>query len=171
MATPRETLPEDYRIVIAEIEGRYYPLFVEKREEDGTVRLGYSPNLDWRAEAQHGVPPALGPRHMEGKISFRTYRAAFDFCHRMNEGYGLPCDWNELTAQTELYPERNAWYRDEIVALVNVRPLVETSSSSAYGSVFPRGGAHCFVTAPTIDEAWVRLYASVCEYIARKQSA
>ncbi len=173
----RETLPEAYGVVIAEIERRYYPLRIEKRNEDGSVWLGCGSHAYWETEAEHGIPYALGPRHTQGVVSFQRYRDALEFCHRKQEGYRLWYQWDALAAHTELYPERNAWYRDEIVTMTSGTfpwdrlPQVETSGTSiVYGSVFLKG-THCFVSAPTIDDAWERLYECVCEHVAQKQIA
>ncbi|MBA2680537.1 MAG: hypothetical protein H0U76_19345 [Ktedonobacteraceae bacterium] len=173
----RETVPQSYSVVIAEIEGRYYPLRIENRNEDGSISLGCSSHFYWEVEAGSGIPYALGPQHTRGIVSLKRYRDALDFCYRKQEGYSLWYQWEVLKARTELYPERNAWYRDEIVTMTGGRlpggrlPQVEASGTyTVYGSVFLKG-THCFVSAPTIDDAWERLYECVCDHIAQKQIA
>lgn len=165
-----ETVPPEYGVTLAEIEGQYYLLYVDKRNEQGMIEVTRLSPLYWQTEVFHGIPLAQGSHPTQGTISFRTRRAALDFCHRRNENYGLRYQWEKLATQTELYPERNTWYQEEILRLAGDMPIVKAAGSDVYGSVF-RCGVHCFISAPTIDEAWERLYERACEYIAQKQIA
>ncbi len=165
-----ETLPPEYGVTIAEIEGQYYPIHVDKRDEQGMIEMMRLSSLYWETEASHGIPLAQGSQPTQGTISFRTHRATLDFCHRRRENHGLWYQWEKLATWTELYPERNAWYQEEILRLAGDIPTIEPAGSIVYGSVF-RCGVHCFISTSTIDEAWERLYERVCEHVAQKQTA
>jgi hypothetical protein len=126
--------------------------------------------LHWSVESLFGIPFALGSQPTTGYVSFRTYAQAFNFCHRRQEGFSLWSAWEKLAAQSELYPERNVWYREEIQRHTGEPIVCDCTGWTVYCSVFLPDGTYCFVRAATLDEAIERLYQEV-EAATRKEPA
>ncbi|HVB20584.1 MAG TPA: hypothetical protein VNG51_01380 [Ktedonobacteraceae bacterium] len=164
MPRPRTRLPAG--LGITEADGRFYPVY----EDDDRPRTRFS----W--DISHTIPFAVGPRRERGSISFATRREAVWFCRRHDEdSYLLAVTCPTLLAASELYPERNAWYREEITRLVS------TTEHIAPDEVFIHFYSSCLYTtawlvnvhqqgylalqkvrAATVDELWERLYTAVC---------
>ncbi len=155
-----ELLPADYHMAVIELEGRYYPVRTERETDTGMLRLGTFPHFSWEVEAAYGTPYALGREPTHGVISFRDEQNAIDYCHRSWDNLRQRVRWKKLAAQTEVYPERNAWYREQIALLCREEPRLNVESD-ARASVFFRGGSLCMVWAATVDEAWEQLYTQV----------
>jgi hypothetical protein len=62
------------------------------------------------------IPPALDSFHERGQ-GYDCREEALAACHAWREEVELNEDWRGLAARTELYPERTAWYLDEIIQL------------------------------------------------------
>ena len=62
------------------------------------------------------IPPALAPFHDPAQ-GYDSREEAIEACRAWREAAELPDEWRGLAARTELYPERNAWYLDEIARL------------------------------------------------------
>ncbi len=166
-----ETLPADYHMAIIELEGRYYPVITERDKESGQLRLDGSPHLHWEGEYAYGIPYALGPQPTRGAISFATYQRAIDFCHRYREEFHVLWHWQQQAAQTELYPERGAWYREAFKQLCGTTPNFDVVADKAYASIFLRSGTYCRVLATTMDEAREKLYTQVEEMLYEQWAA
>jgi hypothetical protein len=162
---PHNPLPAAWRLVIAEMNGRFYPLNTGKPQEDGTITLDTCSHLLWSMENQRGIPYALGPQPTQGVISFRTYAQAYAFCERYQEHFTLWSDWQRLAAGCELYPERNVWYREQIKTLGGYLLHCEALCGFVYCCVFLPNEIYWYVTAPTIDEAIAQLYQQVYDRV------
>lgn len=106
-----EPVSEGYAVI--ELEGREYPVRTKREKGSGLLQVESFLHLRWEVEVLTGIPYAGEPQPPRGVISFRTHRLAIMICHRDVER----CQWQLLSAQVELSPERNAWYCDELVAL------------------------------------------------------
>jgi len=62
------------------------------------------------------IPPALGQVDEPGQ-GYGSREEAIAAYRAWLEAARLPMHWRELAARTEVYPERNAWYLDEIARL------------------------------------------------------
>jgi hypothetical protein len=79
----------------------------------------------------------------------------------------LTKSWQELAAHTELYPERNAWYLDEIAHLVGDNTQCFHYGLRVQAAIYARcqNGLVCLaVTGDTPDEAIEALYQRVYEW-------
>lgn len=77
---------------------------------------------------------------------------------------GVHVRWRALAANTEVYPERNAWYLEEIVHLAGAIPMVGIGVADAYADVIVRyrGGSYVLEAAgASLDEAIEALYQRV----------
>jgi hypothetical protein len=164
----REILPVSYHMAVAEINGRFYPVSLAS-DEQGELVLDSHPRYLWEVEDEFGIPPAIGPRHTTGVVSFPTYVAALHFCHCRYERFSLIIHLDYAVATYEVYPERNAWYADEIQTLAGMRPYVSSIGTRAYVSVFLRDGDYCRVYGNTIDDGLVNLYERLCVLTQEKE--
>jgi len=60
------------------------------------------------------IPPALDLEASEG---YEVREEAIAACWAWWEATLLPLEWQALASRTEVYPERNAWYLEEITQL------------------------------------------------------
>ncbi|GCE26405.1 hypothetical protein KDA_18890 [Dictyobacter alpinus] len=164
----REILPHDYHMTIAEINQRFYP--IHRFTTDDHQELDGLLGLFWSNEDSYGIPMAVGPRHTTGLVSFPTYAAAINYCHRRWEDDELLYDWKKNAARCELYPERNVWYTQELQQLTGNTPLWFLSLSEVHAWVALYDGTVYSVDAGTIDEAMCQLYEEVAERIALAQT-
>lgn len=175
MKKQEELLPDNYHLVVAEINGRFYPLRTETRKNEKRfgqdIQLGPSPQMHWEDILDWFDPYALGEQPTHGVISFRTRREALDFCHRYQETFDLRWQWQKLATKSEIYPERNAWYQEEIAqhstwGPPNISPSVSTVYASVYlHSENPLSSFHCAIWGDDIDDAYVRLYEAMCQHL------
>jgi len=71
-----------------------------------------------------GIPPALGLVDEPGQ-GYSSREEAIAAYRAWLEAAGMPGHWRELAARTEVYPERNTWYLDEIARLTgDATPLL-----------------------------------------------
>lgn len=177
-----ETLPDNYGMTIAEINGRFYPLRTEWEKDverfGQDVQLSFHPQMHWEDILDRSIPYAQGRQPTHGVISFRTRREALDFCHRYHEQFSVLRECRELVAQSELYPERNAWYQVEMARYITWGPRINPSGTTIHASVFLhrmyRGSNesdYCSVMATDIDDAYEKLYEAVCQRLLLVQSA
>jgi len=167
---PNHALPPHYGVAQL-ASGRFYPLYVSG-EEPGEPEL--SPSFYCLRWEDQRIPFALGPLRREGVVSFAQRTQALQYCQREKEAFDLLWQWQQRACQAELYPERNAWYRDEIERLAHSgncslflsRETVDCHcvGDEVYASIW----VHLAKTyqairakAPTIDEALVALYEQV----------
>jgi len=80
------------------------------------------------------------------------------------EAAGLPARWRALAAHTEVYPERNAWYLEEILHLAGAIPMIGTGVADAYAVIIVRSRGSSYVldaAGASPDEAIEALYQRV----------
>ncbi|GCE18677.1 hypothetical protein [Dictyobacter kobayashii] len=160
MRKQREILPSDYHVTIAEIERRFYPLHIST-SEDGRQIERFSPYY-WSFEDSYSIPYALGPRHTTGLVSFPTYADAVTFCHREREEVDVLLECRKKAARCEVYPERNAWYGQEIEHLTGNAPFHYSTLFEEHAMVTDTYGTIYSLEALTLDEAMCQLYERVC---------
>ena len=116
------------------------------------------------------IPPALDSLNEPGQ-GYNCREAAVEAYRAWREAAELPLYWRGLAARTELYPERNAWYLDEIVQLAGDDIPRFRCGISVYAVVLAAGIENIEIidaTANTPDEAIETLYQRVYEW-SRKQ--
>jgi hypothetical protein len=96
--------------LIETAEGRWFPALTPLTDTPHWVTI-----LDTGADF---IPPALepGPPHNPEK-GYSSRKKALEACNMWNEDVTLPVRWDILAALIEVYPERNAWYLDEIAQM------------------------------------------------------
>jgi hypothetical protein len=122
--------------------------------------------------------PPLIPRALDSFLDpesgYDCREEAIEACHAWREEVELTEDWRGLAARTELYPERTAWYLDEIIQLAggDNTPLLHCGIS-VQAMVLARDDDRIEVitaSGDTPDEAIETLYQRVYEW-SRKQQA
>jgi hypothetical protein len=111
-----DALLEGMELVETE-DGLWFPVFAQLSEEtpQGVFLLTGTTTY---------IPPALEPVHESGQGYGSREEAIAAYCAWV-EAEGLPVYWRKLAAHTEVYPERNAWYLDEITQLTgDTTPLL-----------------------------------------------
>ena len=88
-------------------DGKWFPAFDFLSEIPHRIDVMEGPPL---------IPPALDTFH-DPTTGYGCREEAIEACHAWHEEVELTEYWRGLAAHTELYPERNAWYLDEIVQL------------------------------------------------------
>jgi len=160
-------------------DGRYAPGTVPGRPGESAALVCL---LRWSGEI---VPQALdsGAAAGDDLIAFATYDEALCWCERRCENAWILLDWLTHAVQTEVYPERNVWFRDEIerrlrevgyswpadadgpfdlsATHVDIRAWLNAGSL-----LLPALSLH--IEASHLDEMWEALYAAVEATIARK---
>ena len=158
-------------------DGRYAPGTVPGSPGESAALVCL---LRWSGEI---VPQALdGGQDGTDLIAFATYDEALCWCERRCENAWILLDLLTHAVQTQVYPERNVWFRDEIER--RLREVGYSWPADADGpfdlSATPvdirawldAGSLHLpalslHVEAPTIDEMWEALYAAVEAAIGR----
>jgi hypothetical protein len=118
------------------------------------------------------IPPALDSLH-DPEPGHDYREEAIEACRSWCEAVELTEYWRGLTASIELYPERNAWYLDEITQLAGGDTPRLHFGISVQAMVLARGDDRIEVIAAsgdTPDEAIETLYQRVYEW-SRKQQA
>lgn len=115
------------------------------------------------------IPPAvdLPANPCQG---YESREAALEACCAWHEAAAAPVQWAQLAAQAEVYPERNAWYLEEIAHLTGEGVPLFSSGYDVLAAVLAEQG-ECStiitVTCATPDEAiealYQRVYAWSCE--------
>lgn len=109
------------------------------------------------------IPPALEPCHDPEK-GYGSREEALEVCHTWGEAVALPVQWEKLAAHTEMYPERNAWYLDEIFHLSGDLPRLARIGEFTIAQVIVEhdGDLKAISTVePSPDEAIEQLYQKV----------
>jgi type II secretory pathway pseudopilin PulG len=132
------------------------------------------------------------PRHHtsdeRAMLAFATYDEALWWCRRRDETIHVLCEIESLAVQSECYPERNAWYRDEIERLLTDAGYTWSASDPA-GPFFltactdsidawivtemPTAGAsacHIQIEASNFDAMWEDLYGAVAKRVRKEPS-
>ncbi len=132
------TLPKGMALVET-FDGRWFPAFTPDTKKPYWV-------LSLEDAATTIIPPALDPL-IDPYQGYDCREEAFGAYHAWHEAAVLPVHWQVLATHTEVYPERNAWYLDEITHLTgNYTPLLACGTD---------------VYAAVIDEALEALYQRV----------
>nr|HET6902326.1 hypothetical protein [Ktedonobacteraceae bacterium] len=167
---PNHALPSHYGVAQL-ASGRFYPLYVSG-EEPGELEL--SPSFSCLHWGDQRIPFALGSTPREGVVSFEQHTHAIQYCQRNEEEFALLWQWQQYACQAELYPERNAWYRDEIERLAHAGDCPLLLSRETVDCLCIGTEVHAYIwvhlagsyqairaKAPTLDEALVALYEQV----------
>ena len=113
------------------------------------------------------IPPARDSLHVSGQ-GYVCREEAIEACRSWYEAVALAEYWRGLAARTELYPERNAWYLDEIEHLAGGVDTVQVHCGvSVQAMVLVRDYDHSEVitaTGDTPDEAIETLYQRVYDW-------
>jgi hypothetical protein len=112
------------------------------------------------------IPPALDAFH-EGTTGYDFQEDALAACYGWYETVELTLMWQELAAGTELYPERTAWYLDEIAHLAQDSTPRFNYGHCVQAVVYARGKnglERLAATGDTPDEAIEALYQYVYEW-------
>ena len=113
------------------------------------------------------IQPARDSLH-ECVPGYTCREEAIEACYAWNETCELTQDWRWLAALTEVYPERNAWYLDEIVRLAGGDDTTHLQYGiSVQAMVLARGIDSIEVitaTGDTPDEAIETLYQRVYQW-------
>ncbi len=99
--------------------------------------------------------------------------AAIEAYHPWQEAATLPTQWRVLAAQTEIYPERNVWYLEEIARLAGDERLLFSFEAEEYAVVLAAcNGKHEVIaaTGSTPDEIIEALYQRVYEWACKQQT-
>jgi hypothetical protein len=146
--------------LIETAEGRWYPAIAPLTNTPHWVTV-----LD---EGARFVPPAREPAsRTDPQKGYGSRKKALEACHRWNEDVTLPVQWDILAAHTEVYPERNVWYLDEIAQLTGGANALVTCGVDATALVIVELHPAVRVIAGVgggPDEAIERLYEKVYEW-------
>lgn len=150
----KDALPEGM-VLVETADGRWFPAFAPLSETyDWVYILKGSPLL----------PPALNSLNEPGQ-GYDCREAAIEAYCAWREATELPLYWRGLAARTELYPERNAWYLDEIVRLAGGDDIPHLHCGiSVQVVVLVAGNEVIAATGNTPDEAIETLYQRVYEW-------
>jgi len=150
-----DALPEGMALVETD-DGRWFAALVPLSEETPhRVFLLKGTSADIPAALELVDEPGQG--YGSRKEAIAGYRAWL-------EATGLPVHWRELAARTEVYPERNAWYVDEIAKMTGGGSPIVTATIEAAALVIVGWHPQVQVIAAagiTADEAIERLYQKV----------
>ena len=111
-----EQYPFSRQYSFFELAGRFYPCCIDisidinELQEPRAVSLRY---WEWQE-----IPFAIGPRHAPGIVSFAKRSLAKQYIIRQEQEFYVLWDCSHIAALSEEYPERNAWYREEIARLI-----------------------------------------------------
>lgn len=107
--------PSVYHYSVIEFAGRFYPCRIDLNMT-GDKRQPTSVNLlYWQWQE---IPFAIGPRHGPGLVSFAKRTLAEDYGLRDEQEFTVLWDCSHITSLSEEFPERNAWYLEEIARLI-----------------------------------------------------
>ena len=158
----KDALPESMALVET-ADGRWFPAFAPLSETYDWVYILKGSPL---------IPPALDSLNEPGQ-GYDCREAAIEAYHAWCEAAELPLYWRGLAARTELYPERNAWYLDEIVQMAGDDTPWLRCGISVYAVVLAAGIESVEIidaTANTPDEAIEILYQHVYEWFCQQQA-
>jgi hypothetical protein len=120
------------------------------------------------------IPSAPGPLHEPGQEGYCSCEEAIAACRAWLEAAGEPIRWRALAAHTEVYPERNVWYLEEIQHLAGATPMVGVGVADAYAVVIARDCGRSYVldaVGASPDEAIEALYQRTYDRLCDLQEA
>jgi hypothetical protein len=157
--TNRRKVPQGMAL-LETANGRWYLAFTPLTETPHWVTI-----LD---EGARFVPPAREPASRpDPQKGYGSRKKALEACRRWNEDVTLPVQWDILAARIEAYPERNAWYLDEIAQMTDGGSALCTCGVDATALVMVELHPNTSViiaTGVSLDEAIERLYEKVYEW-------
>ena len=165
----QDALPDGMALVQS-ADGKWFPAFA-------TVSIR-SHRVYVLEESPVFIPPALPPWHDPAQ-GYDNREEAIEACRAWLEATELPDEWRALAARTELYPERNAWYLDEIAQLTGGDDTPHLHcGTSVHAVVLVRqttgdngtGAQIIAATGGTPDEAIETLYQRVYEWSRESQA-
>ncbi len=165
----RQVLPVESGLAIIELQGRFYPVRVEHKQ-DGTVHLDVSAHLWWETHQRLGIPFARGSQPTRGVVSFGTWAMAYSYCQRYHEECSVLSRWEQVRAETEVYPERTAWYREALREVGADCLSIDRVANMASCSTFVHSTYYA-AQAGTVDEAVEMLYQQVYEHWRKPDGA
>ena len=154
--THTQTLPKGMAL-IETAEGRWFPALTP---------LTDTPHWVTCIDAGAGcIPPALESKLChDPKRGYNSRKQALEACRAWDEEISLPVQWEMLAAHIEAYPERNAWYLEEIAQMTGASFLLVTSTLEAVAVVVVElhpGVKLIEASGVTRDEAIEQLYQHV----------
>jgi hypothetical protein len=162
-APPEETLPEGMA-VLETADGRWFPALAPScSERPRWVSLIDRPRF---------VPPALDPPDDSTEVYWER-EVAVAACWAWHEATVLPADWHLLAMSTEVYPERNSWYLEEIARLVGSDAHTRVFATYGFATVIAmsyRVDEVIMARGMTRDETIANLYQLVYEWSYRQQA-
>lgn len=157
------TLPKGMALVETP-EGRWFAAFAPKAEKPHWVFL-----LEDAATTL--IPPALEPLDDPCR-GYECREGAIEAYLAWHEAALLPIQCQILATHSEVYPERNAWYLDEITRLTGDEKPRFSCGTDVYAVVIAVCDGNCeaiTATGSTPDEAIEALYQHVYEWFWRQQ--
>jgi hypothetical protein len=159
----QDKLPEGMALVETD-DGRWFAAFASLTEIPQRVHLLEDPPLN---------PLALDSCH-DQRSGYDCREEALAACHAWCEEAELTEEWRGLAARTELYPDRNAWYFDEIMHLAGDDTLRLHCGISVQVVLARQTAGNNTVeviaaTGNTPDEAIETLYQRVYEWSYHQQ--
>jgi hypothetical protein len=164
----QDALPDGMALVQT-ADGKWFPAF---------ATFSFQPHRVYvEDESPALIPPALAP-FSDPSQGYDSREEAIEACRAWREAADLPDEWRGLAARTELYPERNAWYLDEITRLTEGydTPRLHCGTSVhvvvlARQTAQDNGTQIIAATGDTPDEAIETLYQRVYEWLLKSQAA
>lgn len=164
MTCPPSSIPDGMALIETD-DGRWFPAFAPT-EGSLWVRL-----VD---DLTAGIIPPAVDSPANSCAGYQDRKTALSACHAWHEAAVAPVHWDILAAHTEIYPERNVWYLEEMARLTGDGPPLITSSYDVYAvTTSAREGYLTIidVTAPTPDEAIETLYQRVAAWSCEPHEA
>ena len=159
----QDRLPEGMALVET-ADGKWFPAFALYSD---------IPNRMFVPEGSPLIPPALDSLH-DPVQGYTCREEAIEACRAWREAVELAEEWRELAARTELYPERNAWYLDEMVQLAEGDDTPHLHCGISAQAVVLARGNDCreviAATGDTPDEAIETHDPRVYEWSRRPQA-
>src|SRR5437870_2754266 len=82
------------------------------------------------------IPPARDAAPCRpSRPGYGSRKKALEACRAWDEEVHLPGQWSALAAHSELYPERNAWYLEEMAQMTGESPLLFADTMEAVAAV------------------------------------
>ena len=164
----QDALPDGMALVHT-ADGKWFPAFATVSVRSHRVYV--------LEESEAFIPPALPPWH-DPAYGYDSREEAIEACCAWLEATELPDEWQALAARTEVYPERNAWYLDEIARLTGGGDTPHLHcGTSVQAVVLVRQSTRdndtqiIAIRGDTPDEAVETLYQHVYEWSRQSQAA
>ena len=150
------TLPKGMAL-IETADGRWFPALTSLTDTPRQVTF-----LD--AGARCILPTREAKLCHDSRQGYCSRKKALEACRAWDEEMHLPVQWEELAAHTEVYPDRNAWYLEEIAQMTGESPLLLIATTEAVAAIIVElhpGVKIISAAGVTRDEAIEQLYQHV----------